>query len=1391
MRLCRSPRDNIMFQELRVCGFRFRVKQQSFYDRNVLTKKSIRKQYQAHFKRDSVNHEEKQRINQALDAVLQELAESQKVFPTLGSAGESSTSVSPEQGKENLHASNAEHVPDSASSSSRRRQKLTHRVPRFELGQQHQKRIRLSLKRDTTGTEKNTASDRPFCDQQEATEFDTAEANQSLKNRARSNATSVSAEPGAPPESSLQDDLQTDNSEEGSHRTHPAATQQLGISTVSEDGEEGPSGVVMHKNLTRTKQLASNLNSESSEDSVNLLTCGSESENSLPASGESLSKNEKPRGKFSGSATFYRSPRKGLSSAERDVRGKTLPSPRKKMKRRGPRMLNLESVLSAIMDSDDDADQPDDSKKTKDERDDCGIESDSPLKSQKVSPRTSKFQDSNIFERFSMEQTDISDVTDKRKDVQDFDHTLVAQDSEDERETTLTRSKGLGCDNCSPDDVGFDEDNSNKDTPSQSPEIVSGNSPVFRFRPETFFGKANKKKRQSNSQKLKAVVINSDSELSCDSVPNPVSSAKLVTGRDHVTTLTETEQNTFDSDSDDFSLSTLAARQTAKATIRQKKKYIIASDSEGGTPVKVKRTPPWPQKKTKVKKAAKAKRQVGTYSKRKKFATDATSDKFAAVATSGSEKFAAFDDSDEEVPLARLKGENRASKIKERRSLARESHACKSKKVQPEHKFSLFESTSDTSEPCIVSPDFHFSPPGSHPVKRGKRGKSILAKLRNTDSCGDEKQKYAVYSVSDSTEEEALPLNKTSIASTSVRTTGSGNIGGEKVVRKKETDGEQSEHSVYTLSDSTEDGSFVPWVTSSPNTGALKMKLKRQVEVNNNSESEPWELHSYDGQHLPDVTVALEDVLKHPNLCSKSESWHSFAGLKPGYTKHKYSAISDTEKENCDFAAECLLKSQLEQSEPWSSREAVHKNMSEGVHSHLFSLKEARNLLQKKRTKEKTAPQYVAGNLTNHQAYLKKVADFTQKGRKIESLPALRARNSQKGNLSCAKKTSQQEKPENVSRDDTGFSSEDDAPLAEICRQPEQLDERDCAKSLKGKIVREIAPAGESTSTSSDLKPKAEVDLSVKYQVESVGEVSSDIVPSGDNKRKTSETLKADGSDSDTRLPIFSSEDDLPLAVVCEAEIVQLDELNEKPKKRKAAPSIDSSDEEQHSPAPKKKKMSPVPVESSDNEDSLSADPESETETGVEDGASPAEKSDGESELDTSSLSSDDGGDENDVQRGPKSHPKAKVKSRKRSSSPKKKSPKPKVSKKPASSEGEKEEDPYLKRLRVICRKVGIFVRNDIHFAGCTTDREKIQRLKEALRKAGMKGQPSLSKVDSVNLKREAADLDTSNIIETSGRPRRQPKGLFTRGESPKKSLTPVKQQFSRIQDLITDSDSD
>ena len=58
------------------------------------------------------------------------------------------------------------------------------------------------------------------------------------------------------------------------------------------------------------------------------------------------------------------------------------------------------------------------------------------------------------------------------------------------------------------------------------------------------------------------------------------------------------------------------------------------------------------------------------------------------------------------------------------------------------------------------------------------------------------------------------------------------------------------------------------------------------------------------------------------------------------------------------------------------------------------------------------------------------------------------------------------------------------------------------------------------------------------------------------------------------------------------------------------------------------------------------------------------------------------------------------------------------------SADAASEESSYLKRLRLICRKVGIFVRNDVHFVGCTTDKQKVERLKDALKQAGMKGNP-------------------------------------------------------------------
>ncbi|PVD31482.1 hypothetical protein C0Q70_06894 [Pomacea canaliculata] len=215
-------------------------------------------------------------------------------------------------------------------------------------------------------------------------------------------------------------------------------------------------------------------------------------------------------------------------------------------------------------------------------------------------------------------------------------------------------------------------------------------------------------------------------------------------------------------------------------------------------------------------------------------------------------------------------------------------------------------------------------------------------------------------------------------------------------------------------------------------------------------------------------------------------------------------------------------------------------------------------------------------------------------------------------------------------------------------------------------------------------------------------------------------------------------------------------------------------------------------LSSSDDDDSSQDALLAEDSSGVEQLSYTIQKSDGDSDGETSELSKSSGSeDENGLSESPMKIKSKKPSSRKRLRSISPDNKQTKTESRPQSEKTEKTEHPYLKRLKLICRKVGIFVRSDVHFAGCQTDKDRIERLKEVLRKAGMKGQPSLSKVDSVNLKKEAADLDPSNIIETSGRPRRQLKGFFAGETSSSKVEISTRQQFSRIQDLVTVSDSD
>lgn len=56
------------------------------------------------------------------------------------------------------------------------------------------------------------------------------------------------------------------------------------------------------------------------------------------------------------------------------------------------------------------------------------------------------------------------------------------------------------------------------------------------------------------------------------------------------------------------------------------------------------------------------------------------------------------------------------------------------------------------------------------------------------------------------------------------------------------------------------------------------------------------------------------------------------------------------------------------------------------------------------------------------------------------------------------------------------------------------------------------------------------------------------------------------------------------------------------------------------------------------------------------------------------------------------------------------------------SGDGSEEEGPRVKELRKICRAVGILVTNARHLTGCSSDNQKISKLNQLLREAGMEG---------------------------------------------------------------------
>ncbi|XP_067681396.1 serine-rich adhesin for platelets-like [Haliotis asinina] len=123
--------------------------------------------------------------------------------------------------------------------------------------------------------------------------------------------------------------------------------------------------------------------------------------------------------------------------------------------------------------------------------------------------------------------------------------------------------------------------------------------------------------------------------------------------------------------------------------------------------------------------------------------------------------------------------------------------------------------------------------------------------------------------------------------------------------------------------------------------------------------------------------------------------------------------------------------------------------------------------------------------------------------------------------------------------------------------------------------------------------------------------------------------------------------------------------------------------------------------------------------------------------------------------------------------------------------------DSQLTQLRKICRCAGIILRNSVELLGCDTDAAKIYKIKEILRSRGMQGAPSMKKAEILKLKKEAAELDTDNIISESGRaPRRKVQSRYkkrglTPSPSPQKKMTPLKMRLAGLKGIIDSEGSD
>ncbi|KAK6299998.1 HIRA-interacting protein 3 isoform X2 [Coregonus clupeaformis] len=124
-----------------------------------------------------------------------------------------------------------------------------------------------------------------------------------------------------------------------------------------------------------------------------------------------------------------------------------------------------------------------------------------------------------------------------------------------------------------------------------------------------------------------------------------------------------------------------------------------------------------------------------------------------------------------------------------------------------------------------------------------------------------------------------------------------------------------------------------------------------------------------------------------------------------------------------------------------------------------------------------------------------------------------------------------------------------------------------------------------------------------------------------------------------------------------------------------------------------------------------------------------------------------------------------------------------------ASKGGKDNEAKAVARLRRYIALCGVRRNYKKLLDGCRSIKSKVAVLKRELEELGVKGQPSIEKCKNARLKREEAqelaDLDVSNIITTTGRPKRRGVSIWQQQSSPPSSA------YKRVVNSSSDSEED